>query len=40
MAAKHCVPAIMAWESVEQGSAWLDVPDFGEPDGRRKPLEW
>ena len=39
-AVKYCAPGIVAWESLKQGSAWLDVPDFGEPTDGRAPLEW
>ncbi len=40
LAAKYCAPGITAWESLKQDSAWLDVPDFGEPNDGREPLGW
>ena len=39
-AAKYCAPGIVAWESLKRDGDWLDVPDFGEPSGGRKPLEY
>ena len=40
LAAKYCAPGITAWESLRQDSAWLDVPDFGQPSDGREPLDW
>ena len=38
-AASHCAPPfIIAWESLKQDGAWLDVPDFGNPTDGREPL--
>ena len=37
-AVKYCAPGIVAWESLKQNGAWLDVPDFGGPTGQRQPL--
>ena len=39
MGAKYCAPGIVAWESLKQNGAWLAVPDFGEPDDGRTPLD-
>jgi predicted dehydrogenase len=39
-AANYCAPGITAWESLQQNSAWLDVPDFGEPTDGREPLDY
>jgi predicted dehydrogenase len=39
LAAKYAAPGIVAWESLKQNNAWLEVPDFGEPSDGRKPLE-
>ena len=38
-AATYCAPGIVAWESLKQDGAWLDVPDFGDPTDGRKPLD-
>jgi predicted dehydrogenase len=39
-AARYCAPGIVAWDSVQQDSAWLEVPDFGMPSDARDPLPW
>jgi len=39
-AARYCAPGIVAWDSLRQDSAWLPVPDFGEPDDGREPLPY
>lgn len=39
-AATYCAPGIVAWESLKQNSAWLDVPDFGSPTDKRQPLDY
>jgi predicted dehydrogenase len=39
LAAQYCAPGMVAWESLKQDGAWLDVPDFGEPSDGREPLE-
>jgi predicted double-glycine peptidase len=36
---KYVAPGIVAWESSKKDSEWLEVPDFGEPNDNRKPLE-
>ncbi len=38
-AATYCAPGIVAWESLKQDGAWLDVPDFGDPTDGRKLLD-
>lgn len=40
MGAKYSAPGIMAWESLKQDGAWLQVPDLGEPSDGRKPLDY
>lgn len=37
---KYTAPGIVAWESYKCGGAWMDVPDFGEPNDEREPLEY
>ncbi|NQZ69034.1 MAG: hypothetical protein HRT89_13305 [Lentisphaeria bacterium] len=39
-AATYCAPGVVAWESLKQGGAWLDVPDFVSPAGGREPLDY
>jgi len=39
-AAVYCAPGIVAWVSLQQDGAWLDVPDFGKPDDGRQPLAY
>ena len=39
-AAAYMAPGIAAWESLKADSAWVDVPDPGEPSDRRAPLPW
>ncbi len=38
-AAATCAPGLVAWESLKQDGAWLDVPDFGNPSDGRDPLD-
>ena len=38
--AKYAVPGIVAWESMKQDGVWLRVPDLGEPNDGRAPLEY
>ena len=39
-AIKYCAPGIVAWESIQQNGAWLDVPAFGEPSDEREALDY
>ncbi|MBN1583534.1 MAG: hypothetical protein JXA89_22690 [Anaerolineae bacterium] len=37
-AAAYSAPGIVAWDSLQQDGAWLEVSDFGGPADGRKPL--
>jgi predicted dehydrogenase len=38
--AKYCAPGIMAYESVKNGGAWMEIPDFEEPPANKKLFTW
>ena len=37
---KYTAPGIVAWESAKCGGEWMEVPDFGEPNDGREPLDY